>query len=167
MRPQDVLVLLKLSTMKGINWRFQDIAVSLQLSASEVSESLNRSLLARLVSGDKRKIYYQSFLEFLIYGLKYVFPVLPGSMVRGIATAHSAPPLNKIILTQTDHYVWASSEGNIRGQAIAPLYQSVDKIVKSDAELYELLALVDVIRVGRAREVKIAIEELTIRLKDK
>ncbi len=165
MRPQDVLVLLKLSTMKGDVWQFQAIAANLQLSASEVSDSLNRSLYAGLLSGDKRRVFMESFFEFLIYGLKYVFPVVPGSIVRGIATAHSAPPLNTVIVTETDHYVWPISTGNLRGQAIEPLYSTVPKIVASDIELYELLALLDVLRVGKAREIKIATEFLTQRLK--
>jgi hypothetical protein len=166
MRPQDVVVLLKLSTMKTEKWRVQDIAGALQISASEVSESIQRSKQARLVAENKRTIYAASFLEFLIYGLKYVFPVAPGSVVRGIPTAHSAPPLNQtIVASNTDNYVWASSKGSIRGQAIIPLYKTVPTIALEDQALYELLALVDAIRVGKAREVKLAIEELEKRLK--
>ena len=166
MRPQDVVILLKLSTLKSEKWRVQDIANGLQISASEVSESLQRSKQARLVSDNKRTLYTASFLEFLVYGLKYVFPVSPGSVVRGIPTAHSALPLNQtIVASSTDNYVWASSKGTIRGQAIAPLYKTVPKIVLEDQALYELLALVDAIRVGKAREVKLAVEELEKRLK--
>jgi len=165
MRPQDVVILLKLSTIKSDKWRMQDIAASLQISASEVTESLQRSNQARLVSDNKRTIYTVSFLEFLVYGLKYVFPAVPGSVVRGIPTAHSAPPLNQIIVASTtDNYVWANSKGSLRGQAIVPLYKTVPKIALEDLALYELLALVDAIRVGKAREVKIAIEELKKRL---
>lgn len=166
MRPQDVVILLKLSTIKSELWRMQDIASSLQISASEVSESLQRSAQARLVSDNKRTIFSVSFLEFLIYGLKYVFPVAPGSVVRGIPTAHSAPPLNQtIVASATDNYVWADSKGTIRGQAIVPLYKTVPKIALENPALYELLALVDAIRVGKAREVKLAIDELSKRLK--
>ncbi len=166
MRPQDMVVLLKLSTMKSEKWRVQDIASALQISASEVSESIQRSKQARLVAENKRTIYVASFLEFLVYGLKYVFPVAPGSVVRGFPTAHSAPPLNQtIVASSTDNYVWASSKGTIRGQAIIPLYKTVPKIALEDQALYELLALVDAIRVGKAREVKLAIEELEKRLK--
>lgn len=165
MRPQDVVILLKLSLMKGADWRFQDIADALQISPSEVSESLNRSRQARLVSDDKRSVYAASFLEFLIYGLKYVFPAVPGSMVRGFPTAHSAAPLNQMVTATTELYVWRSSKGSMRGQAIEPLYKTVPIVTQTDNALHELLALVDAIRVGRAREVKLAIEELNIRLK--
>ena len=165
MRPQDVVVLLKLSTISSSKWRMQDIATGLKLSASEVSESLERSKQAKLVSDTKRTLYTASFLEFLIYGLKYVFPVVPGSVVRGIPTAHSAAPLNRLIVASSDNYVWANSKGTTRGQAIMPLYKTVPVIAPEDEALYELLALVDAIRVGRARELKMAIEELEKRLK--
>ena len=99
MRPQDVVILLKISTMQGNTWRFQDIAESLKISPSEVSESLQRSRLAGLVSENKRTVYTSSFLDFLVSGLKYVFPALPGAVVRGIPTAHSAPPTNRAINT--------------------------------------------------------------------
>ena len=95
-----------------------------------------------------------------------MFPAVPGSVVRGIPTAHSAPPLNlTIVASTTDNYVWANSKGSLRGQAIVPLYKTVPKIALEDQALYELLALVDAIRVGKAREVKLAIEELEQRLK--
>jgi len=92
MRPQDVVILLKLSTLKGDDWRFQDNAQSLKISPSEVSESLQRSKSAGLVSENKRTVYNNSFLDFLVSGLKYVFPAIPGAMVRGVPTTHSASP---------------------------------------------------------------------------
>lgn len=160
MRPQDVVILLKISSMKIEKWRMQDIASALKISASEVSESLARSKSAKLIAANKRDIFVSSLLEFLIYGLKYAFPVIPGAVVRGVPTAHSAAPLKDKIMASTDNYVWPSSKGTMRGQAIEPLYKTVPEVAIEDKELYELMALVDAIRVGRAREVQLAIEEL-------
>jgi len=164
MRPQDVVILLQLHLMNSKDLFFADISRSLNISASEVSESLERSRLARLVSDDKHELYKASFLEFLLFGLKYVFPASPGAMVRGLATAHSAPPLNSIIISQNDLFVWATPKGTVRGQSIIPLYKTVPEASLKDSRLYELLALADAIRVGRAREVNIATEELTKRI---
>ena len=164
MRPQDVVILLKLSLMDKGNFRFADIAEALGISPSEVTESLERSRLARLVSEDKRLLFRASFMEFLIYCLKYVFPASPGAMVRGMATAHTASPMNTIILAQSDLYVWQFAKGTIRGQAIEPLYKTVPEAASNDSNLYELLALSDAVRVGRAREINIAIEELKKRI---
>jgi len=87
MRPQDILVLLKIISMKNPNWSNLDVANSLKLSQSEVSEALNRCKIARLIDGDKTKVHINSFKEFLVYGLKYLFPAEPGAIVRGIPTA--------------------------------------------------------------------------------
>lgn len=166
MRPQDVVILLKIVSLEDDNWRYSDIAQSLCISQSEVAEALNRSKLARLVDSSKKKVFRNSFMEFLTYGLKYVFPAQPGALVRGIPTAHAARPLSNIIVSDRDMYVWPSAVGSMRGQAVAPLYPSVIKAIRTDPQLYELLALVDAIRVGKARETKIAIEELNKRIKE-
>lgn len=85
--------------------------------------------------------------------------------MRGIPTAHSAPPLSHIIQSKDDdEYVWPSAKGEMRGQAIEPLYSSVLEAVKKDTKLYELLTLVDAIRVGRVREQELAKTELEKRL---
>jgi hypothetical protein len=60
--------------------------------------------------------------------------------------------------------VWPDPEGEVRGEELRPLYRSVPEAARRDPALYELLALVDAIRAGRARERTIAIEELKRRL---
>lgn len=164
MRPQDIVVLLKIIALKDLEWRYADLAYSLKISASEITEALNRCKIAGLINTKKRKVHLNSFKEFLIYGLKYVFPVEPGATVRGIPTAHSAYPINEYISAGKDVYVWPYSLGNVRGQAIEPLYKTIPAIIHKDNLFYELLVIIDTIRVGRVREIKIAIEELEKRL---
>ncbi len=164
MRPHDIVVLLKIAAKGKSKWLMKDLAYELGISASEVTESLNRSEQAGLISGNKRMLMKLALLDFLKYGLKYVYPQHPGAMVRGMPTSHSAPPLNKIIVSQ-EPYVWPSAEGKVRGQAIEPLHPSVPLACLKDKHLYELLALTDALRVGRARERNIAIEELEKRIK--
>src|SRR5688500_1853332 len=93
MKPQDILILLKLVCLKDYKWRYSDLAHLLEMSQSEVFESLERSRIACLVDGEKRKVFRSALTEFLNYGLKYAFPAEPGSLCRGMPTAHSAPPL--------------------------------------------------------------------------
>lgn len=166
MRPQDILVLLMVISIGNDEWRNLDIANSLQISASEVSEALNRCKIAKLIDSKKRKVHINSFKEFLIYGLKYVFPVEPGPIVKGIPTAHSAYPINSHITSGTDVYVWQYVNGIQRGQSIAPLYKTVPAIIQNNSLFYELLVIVDTLRVGRVREIKFAIEELEKRFKN-
>lgn len=163
MRPHDIVVLLKIATYKNSNWLMKDIAYELSISASEVSESLNRSMLAGLLTSDKKKLMKQALLEFLQYGIKYVYPQRPGPLVRGIVTAYSALPLSNSIQSN-EPVVWPYAEGNVRGQAIEPLHPSVPKACISDQSLHELLALVDALRIGKLREQKLAIEALKERI---
>ena len=58
-------------------------------------------------------------------------------------------------------YVWPELHGKVRGAAIEPFYPKQTEAVKGDNELYKLLSFLDVIRVGRRREVKVAIDELS------
>lgn len=166
MRPQDIVVLLKIISLNNDEWRNIDIANDIDISPSEVSEALNRCRIARLIDSKKRKINSTSLAEFLIYGLKYVFPIEPGAIVKGIPTAHSASPIREHISHNTDIYVWSYAKGTFRGQSIEPLYKTLPKVAQNDKLFYELLTIVDTIRVGRVREIKIAIEELNKRLKN-
>jgi hypothetical protein len=163
MRPQDVAVLLKILSQNNARWYIKDLAAELFISQSEVSESLHRSFIAGLISADKKSVMKQSLLEFLEHGLKFVFPQKPGALVAGIATSHSAPPLKNFIASK-ENYVWPYAEGNMRGQSIEPLYSAAPKASLKDKKLYELLALTDALRVGRAREKSLALKEIKKRI---
>ena len=165
MRPQDVVVLLKMITMPDRKRIFADIADALQLSETEVSFAMERNAIAGLVSADKKRVNKLALRDFLICGLKYVFPPQPGSSTRGIVTAHSAPPVSLRIAESSENYVWKYYKGTRRGNSIVPLYDKIPKIVENQPELYEFLAIIDTLRIGKNREIEIAIEELDKRLK--
>ena len=163
MRPHDMVILLKIAAKGKQPWLMKDLAIELKISGSEVSESLNRSAQAGLISPDKKRLMYSAILDFLEHGLKYVYPQHPGALVRGLPTAWSAPPLSHEIMSE-EQVVWPFSEGQVRGQAIEPLHPSVPLACQEDKQLYELLALTDALRMGRARERNLAIKELKKRL---
>jgi hypothetical protein len=98
-------------------------------------------------------------MEFLEHGLRYVFPAASGSLTRGISTAHAHPFMSHLFSSE-EPYVWPDPEGGVHGIAIDPLYPGVTKAIRLDQNLYKLLTLTDVIRVGKVRERKVAIEEL-------
>ncbi len=163
MKPQDILLLLKLISINNSAWKQKDVAVALGMSQSEVSESVARSQYSGLLDPTGKKVMRLALMEVLQFGVKYVFPQQPGPIVRGIPTSHSASPLKEQIQS-TEEYVWPYFKGTVRGQSIIPLYSSVPEAALRDNQLYELLALVDAIRVGKARERNIAIEELKHRI---
>jgi hypothetical protein len=163
MRPQDILILLKIVSLDGKDFYLKDLSHQLSISSSEVTESVNRSMLANLIAGDKKTVMRKALLEFLIHGLPYVFPQKPGALVAGTPTAHSALPLSKEFKSD-DLYVWADPKGEVRGQRIEPFHHGQLNAAKHDKLLYELLALSDSLRVGKAREKKMAEEELKKRI---
>jgi len=182
--PQDVVVVLKLQAAHPRSWTYAQLGEELAMSPSQVFRSVDRAEAARLLdngflsypppppwsveqerpvlpSGPNRR----NLKEFLIHGVKYAFPVHRGGLVRGVPTAHAAPPLNRQITDSSDPPpVWPDAEGPVRGVEFSPLYKNVPAAARRDPGLYELLALVDAIRDGRAREREIAIRELTARI---
>lgn len=163
MKPQDIVVLLKIISLNTDQWQQIPLALSLKMSQGEVSQSVARSKYADLLDFTGKQVMRQSLMDFLQYGLAVVFPAKPGAMVRGIPTAHSAAPLNSEI-ESGDDYVWPHAQGQVRGQGITPLYSTVPDAAMEDETLYELLALTDALRVGRARERNLAIQELKKRI---
>lgn len=163
MRPQDIVILLKIAAKGKQKWLMKDLANELNISASEISESLNRSVIAGLIGADKKRLMKLALLDFLEHGLPYVYPQKPGALLRGVPTAHAAPPLSDVIVS-SEPYVWPYALGRTRGQAIEPLYPNVAEACLKDPVFYELMALCDALRVGRAREKTIAVEELKKRL---
>ena len=160
MRPQDIVILLKIISSKNKGLSKKQIAEELVISASEVSEALERCRIAKLTDESKTKVNTLALEEFLLHGLKYVYPAVPLTKVRGIATAVSAPFFKDKITQNEDKYVWPDPKGDVRGTGILPLYKTVSCAVKTDQLLYNLLTIADVFRVGRVREIEIAKEEL-------
>lgn len=159
MRPQDIVVLLKLISAEKEALNLSRLSHALFLSLSEVSESLNRSMIAGLVDYDKKKVFRQNLMEFIEHGAKYVFPQQPGSMVRGMPTAHSHPFMEEMISSDIP-FVWPDNQGELIGLELLPFYKKQVEAAKQDSKLYKLLALVDVLRVGKVREIKLAVPEL-------
>ena len=157
LRPQDVALLLLVVAHPDRAWRGKELAQALHLSASEVSEALNRCRFCRLLAAGPATltVQRQGLLEFLFYGLPYVFAARPGAPARGLATAASAPPLLATFGLEPAT-VWPGSVGSTWGVGVEPLYPQAPLAADQDAQLYELLALADALRLGRPREVKLA-----------
>jgi predicted transcriptional regulator len=163
MRPHDIAVLLKIISKGSSPWQFKDLAAELLLSGSEISESINRSVIAGLISSDKKTVNRLALLDFLKYGFKYVFPQQLSALVRGVVTAHSASPLNTFIQSD-ESVVWPHANGMTRGQSIQPLYPNLPEACLKDASFYELVALLDALRIGKVREQLLAFELLKKRI---
>jgi hypothetical protein len=164
LKPQDVVVLLKLASRGDAAWTYPVLALELGMSASEVHASVKRAIHAGLVHAS-REVNTTALLEFLVHAVKYVFPPERGAVTRGTPTAHSAPPLSSHFRSNGElPTVWPDPEGKVRGEELKPLYSSVPKAARADADLHQWLALVDAVRAGRGRERERAVKELQKRL---
>jgi hypothetical protein len=164
MRPQDIVILLKIIALGKKDWQYRDLSHNLLISISEISESLNRSHTGGLVDESGHRVFKAGLLEFIEHGIRFVFPQVPGTMVTGVPTAHSHPYFKRIFPSDMN-YVWPFEVGDMRGLAITPLHKAVPAAAALDDDLYQLLAAVDIIRVGQAREKKAALELLRKEIK--
>ena len=165
LKPQDVVIMLKLIVWEDSEWSYPALSHELSMSTSEVHAGVKRAVAARLMDMHRKLPIKRNLLEYLIHGVKYAYPPDRGGVTRGLPTSYAAQPLKDLIM-QTDDPppVWPDPEGQVRGYEFSPLYSSVPHACKVDPKLYEILALVDAIRDGRARETQIAVKEIQLRI---
>jgi hypothetical protein len=168
LKPQDVVVALKLFGYPNGRPAISIVANDLGLSPSEVHGAIQRLRSSKLLHGPalKDKLNIFGLEEFLVHGLKYAFPAKHGEVTRGVPTSYAAEPLKNEISGSNDlPPVWPWHEGDTRGVGLEPLYKSLPHAALRDPGLYQLLALVDAIRDGRARERNLAERDLVHRLR--
>jgi hypothetical protein len=175
MKPQDIVIAFKVisKSAKSENWTQNQIALELCMSPSEINAGLKRlqasGLLIPSIGHQNPRIKPTLLYEFLLHGIRYVFPAKLGALTSGIATSYAAPIFkNKIAIGNDPVPVWPFVEGNARGLAITPLYKSVPLSIAKypDQLFYNMLSLVDAIRCGKARERNIAADLLKKILRD-
>lgn len=165
LKPQDVFVSLKLVDASPGQKAFPKLAEALGISASEAHAAVKRAIRSGLVDGESRSVRKGALCEFLVHGLRYVFPAEWSGITRGVPTSYAAPPLKAQFAESVLPPVWPHPEGTARGEGLAPLYKSAPGAALRDPHLYEWLALVDAVRAGRARERKLATQEIERRLR--
>ncbi|WP_295803568.1 hypothetical protein [uncultured Microbulbifer sp.] len=131
------------------------------ISKSQINLSLNRCIDVGLATKDRNlgipRANKKALYEFIVYGIRYVFPAKPGRLTRGVATAFAAPVLRDKLMSAGDlQPVWPDAIGDIKGLEVEPLFKSAVFASRKDPEMYALLALVDAIRIGQARERNLA-----------
>ncbi len=169
LKPQDIYVLLKLVALGSGSWSYSQLGVELGMSSSQVHSAVKRAMRAGLAidGGGRIRPNIRNLGEFLQHGIQYAFVPDRGELTRGLPTAYAAPVLENVFVSDGEPPpVWPDVEGSIRGIGFSPLHKSAPRAVQHDSGFYDLLALVDMIRGGRARERVMAIKELNQRLED-
>jgi hypothetical protein len=165
LKPQDIMVLVKIEAMGVQPWTFASLAPLVMLSASTIHEGLGTAARAGLYDPERRLPIRRNLLEFLVHGVKYSFPPSKGSIVRGDPTSYAASPLVSLFPQGSEPPpVWPLADGAVRGISFEPLYPSAPLAARKDLLFREYLVLIDAIRDGRSRERNAAVDELTKRL---
>jgi hypothetical protein len=161
LKPQDILVLLKLIAINRPNFTYNDIAETLSMSSSEVHAGIKRTTAGHLFDATTMAPNRKALEEFLVHGIKYCFIPERGEITRGLPTSYAAPPIKEYIIEQDEYPpIWPHPEGKVRGYSFTPLYRTAPEAAIKDERLYRLLVVVDALRDSRARERDIAIKEL-------
>lgn len=86
-----------------------------------------------------------------------------GPPAVGFPTAHSAPVFETLVESSAT-FVWPHEDGTARGQSLEPLFPGAPALAVRNPALYELLAIVDALRVGPVRVRRVAAQLLSARL---
>jgi hypothetical protein len=165
LRPQDIVVILAVHQLATVRWTYALLAGRIGIPDSHAHAAVQRAIRSHLVDEDTRSVRTRNLLEFLEHGVRYAFPVEPGPTTRGVPTAASAPPLNRLMQgNASGDLVWAHVDGDSTGQSLTPLHPNVPTIAMAAPPLHECLALVDALRIGGVRERRLAAKELHARL---
>lgn len=159
----DIVVLVYLAAKPG-PWTYRSLAADLGMDIAALHRSVGRLTRARLLDSE-RMLKPQAVEEFLVHAVPYLLPAEPGRLGRGVPTAWGAAPLRDMIADDGEPPpVWPDPSGQVRGQSVEPIDDRVGSISRRDPELAEWFALLDGVRIGRARERKLAASELRRRI---
>lgn len=165
LKGEDIVVLLKLVD-ESPHWTVRTLADETTIPRTVVHRAIKRLAEAGLFNEQLRRVNISQSEEFLLHGLRYVFPARLGGPSLGVPTAWAAEPLASHIVSPRDELppVWPHALGEHRGLALAPLHGSAVEASRRDPQLGERLALVDALRIGGQRVRGVAAELLIPRL---
>ena len=156
LKGQDIVVLAAIMDGRRQDESYAELAGRTCLSISEAHAAIKRLREASLV-GEARRIVKHNVLEFLVHGIRYAFPFRQsGGMAKGIPTSYAAPVADGAFAVAGTCPVWRSQSGQIFGQAFEPLYDTAPSAAAKDRDLYDRLAVIDMLRGGRLRERRFA-----------
>jgi hypothetical protein len=160
LKPQDTLLALKYWSLQrsGQHLAVRDLAASLGMSASEASKGAKRLLAARLLVAREGAYYAEvnALSEWLSFGVRYAYAVEEKGYGRGIGTGWSCELVKTDMVPPSPGVIWAVPGGMQEGIIVEPIYKGVPLAASYDPLLYQALALIDAIRLGRPRELAIA-----------
>ena len=166
LRPADIIVLLSLLADDDQGWTVRSLAERLRMPPAAVQRSLTRLGETPVFDRATRRVSASASEGLFAHALPFIAPAALGAPARGMPTAWGAAPLIGEMAPDDLAPVWPDAHGVARGLALDPLHPSAVLLAREDPKFHELLALVDALRVGRARERGLALAHLRERLFD-
>lgn len=153
MQPSDLLSLLGLLRhTSDPAWTVRSLADELHLPPAAVQRSLARLGKTPAYDANRRRINRSATDELLRHALPFVAPARIGGPTRGVPTAWAAPALSRRFGPVNElPPVWPAPKGDVRGLAVEPVHPAAVDLARSDPWMYEMLALLDGVRIGDAR----------------
>jgi hypothetical protein len=161
LRPSDIVVACQLATTPSAH--FINLAESTGLSAGECHNAVRRLRYSHLLLADERRPSNEVLHNFLVQGAPFAFPPVLGVQTIGVSTAQSSPAFRALVGT-ADGIVWPHAQGEARGQSLIPLFPGAPTLSTTNQPLYDLLTIVDALRVGTTRVRNVAADLLAERL---
>jgi hypothetical protein len=159
MKNQDILILLSILTWKGPKRTYQRLSQAIDVNTTPILHAVRRLEASGLYSDHFQKVNIPKTIEFIVHGLKYVFPNTQidenAPDQKGFLTGISHPIFNNEINSKRK-FIWPSEKGSHWGIPIQPIHPSIPDKCLQNVELLELFALIEVLRIGRIREIEIA-----------
>jgi hypothetical protein len=129
-------------------------------AARAATESPALATAARTSLDSAALVNRHNLAEFALHGAKYAFAAERLPIGPGVPTSHAAPAFAGVFAQGHEPLVWPDAHGSVRGEGLLPLHPCVPGAALRDPMLYELLALFDALRAGRARERNMAATRL-------
>ena len=171
LKPQDVFVACQIALTGDKPFTHAKLAEDLHLSTSTVFDALGRLKKAKLTVAaayQPARVIPEKLLGFLVHGVPTIYFPKKIEVVRGIPTSVFSPLFRERFASARDiALVWPYSKGKEQGEGLLPLYPTVPIACSQNQELYQLMAAIDVLRVGKVREREAATSYLEDLLKVK
>jgi hypothetical protein len=145
LKPVDLMVACYFAAVDQGPWTQAKVAGELGLSQSKVHQALRQLSCSGLWR--QQEPVLSSLEELLVHGVRYVYPAELGPQARGIPTAHTKP-----VMGEQTPYVWPHEQGQHEGTALTPLHHRVPETALRHKRFHDLVATIDLLRVGRSRE---------------
>jgi hypothetical protein len=162
LKPLDLLLAAKLASGENPSASVRELGEALGVSKSSIATSLERLRALSLVKEEDgvRRINRLALRDCFEHAARWLAPARIGDFELGLPTAYALPAMASSLLADEDLMVMPLAHGPMRGRAVNPIHPAAPGAAQRDPALHELLALVDVFRIGRARDRQVAAEKL-------